>query len=522
MTPQRWRLREQLAESRAIVTAWDRALALRWPWLLHAGLLLIATFAVRQIQFGNPVIQVDDQFYLLAADRMLHGAIPFVDIWDRKPVGLFLLYAAIRLLGGSGIIQYQIVATLFAAATAIMIARLAQRIGNGFVALCAGATYLLWLEWFGGDGGQTPVFYNALMVAAAMMVLAAIRPDVAPDRLRRLGSSAMLLVGISLQIKYSCVFEGVFFGLVLLHRSWRAADGVGRLLVDAAAWCGCALAPTLFAWLFYAAIGHGDAFVYANFMSIFERRHEPIAELRVNLSRILRNSMILTIPAIAGVWLARQPDPGSEAARTRAFVWGWFAAAWAALLLMGSYYDHYFLPVVVPVVLAAVPALTIPAIGPLLAIVILIYGSVAYNRIVLRNINARGGAAQVERLIALIEPQLRGGCLYVFDGEPILYYLTGACIPTRFAFPGHLNSIKERTAIGVDGEAELRRVLATEPTVIVVTRPSDRLRAAERYAIVDAVLVARYRFIGWVRVGRLMRTVYALKAQPAATPATGH
>ena len=511
MRPSQAELQQHLADIRAITGAWDRALAPRWPWLLHAGLLLIAAFAIRQIQFGNPIIQVDDQFYLLVGERMLHGALPFVDIWDRKPVGLFLLYAAIRLLGGDGIIQYQLVATLFAAATAFMIARLAQRIGNGFVALCAGAAYLLWIEWFGGDGGQTPVFYNALMVGAALVVLAAIRPELAQDRLRRLGCRAMLLVGLSLQIKYSCVFEGVFFGLVLLNRSWRVGDGAGRFLANGALWIGCALAPTLLAWLFYAAIGQNDAFVYANFLSIFERIHEPIAILRFNLSRIVRNSLILTIPAIAGVWLARQPAPDSEAAWTRAFVWGWFAAAWAGLLVMGSYYDHYFLPVIVPVVLAVVPALTVSGIGPLFAIVILVYGSVASDRVVNRNVKARGGETEVSRLVALIQPELRGGCLFVFDGEPILYDRTKACIPTRYAFPGHLNSIKEQTAIGVDGDAELKRVLATNPAVIVVTRPPDRLRAAERYAIVDAVLARRYRLVGGVQVGRLIRVVYALK-----------
>src|SRR5258706_182021 len=82
--------------------------------------------------------------------------------------------------------------------------------------LHAGIAYLLWIEWFGGDGGQTPVFYNALVVAAALAVLAAVRPDGPPGRLRRRGCGAMLLVGLALQIKYSCLFEGIFFGLVLL------------------------------------------------------------------------------------------------------------------------------------------------------------------------------------------------------------------------------------------------------------------------------------------------------------------
>jgi len=46
--------------------------------------------------------------------------------------------------------------------------------------------------------------------------------------------------------------------------------------------------------------------------------------------------------------------------------------------------------------------------------------------------------------------------------------------------------------------------------VIVVTQPPDRLRAPDRYAIVNAVLAERYHMVGGVKVGRLIRAVYAL------------
>ena len=108
------------------------------PRLSAAAFFLLLALLIRSPQFGNPVIQVDEQFYLLVGDRMWHGALPFVDVWDRKPWGLFALYAAIRLLGGEGIIQYQVVATLFAAATAWMIWRLARRVAPDRGAIFAG------------------------------------------------------------------------------------------------------------------------------------------------------------------------------------------------------------------------------------------------------------------------------------------------------------------------------------------------------------------------------------------------
>ena len=92
-------------------------------------LLLVIAFAIRARDFGNPIIHVDEQYYLLVGDRMLHGAVPYIDIWDRKPVGLFLIFAAIRLLPGDGILAYQLVATLVAAATASLVASGGRRLG---------------------------------------------------------------------------------------------------------------------------------------------------------------------------------------------------------------------------------------------------------------------------------------------------------------------------------------------------------------------------------------------------------
>lgn len=62
------------------------ALVLRAPWL------------------GDPLFHADEQFYLLMGDQLWHGVLPYVDLWDRKPLGLFLIYAAARALPGNGVL----------------------------------------------------------------------------------------------------------------------------------------------------------------------------------------------------------------------------------------------------------------------------------------------------------------------------------------------------------------------------------------------------------------------------------
>ena len=179
-------------------------------WRVALLLLAIAIIARTQT-FGSPTIEFDEQFYLLVGDRMLSGAIPYVDIWDRKPIGLFLIFAAIRTLGGDGFFAYQIVATLFAAATAWFIHAFAKRGGAAdFGAICAGAGYILWLNLLQGEGGQASVFYTLPMVAAAWLT---VKATAKPRALMLLGAGAMILAGLAIQIKYTAVVEGILFGV---------------------------------------------------------------------------------------------------------------------------------------------------------------------------------------------------------------------------------------------------------------------------------------------------------------------
>jgi hypothetical protein len=261
-------------------------------------------------------------------------------------------------------------------------------------------------------------------------------------------------------------------------------------------------------WLAYAAFGHGQVFAYANFLSIFHRVEEPAVELRGRLGGIVARTLILIVPALAAPWL--HPVVSEEEKRTYRFVWGWFAASWVGLLLFGSYYLHYALPLLVPTAALLIRALSLPVLGPVLALLTVINGFAGSERRLSQDIATRGGKGDVARLVADIRQNLRGGCLYVYDGDAILYHLAHACFLTRYVFPTHLNSVKEAGALDVDSVIALRRVLAAGPTVIVTWWPHDALREPSHNAIVDAVLSRRYHLVDSVRVGNRWKRVYSL------------
>jgi 4-amino-4-deoxy-L-arabinose transferase-like glycosyltransferase len=481
-----------------LAPAWRDALA-----------MLAIAFLLRCWWFGNPVVQVDEQFYLLVGDRLLHGLIPYVDIWDRKPIGLFLLYAGMRLLGGDGIVQYQLVATLFAGATAFLVARLARHIASPWAARMAGAASLVFTIVFDGAGGQAPVFYNPLVAGAALLVLHALALPPGEDRgFVARGAAAMALIGIALQIKYTALFEGVTMGLVLLWAARRRGIEA-QLPAVATLWIGVALLPTLAAFAAYAAAGHGDAFFYANFVSIGDRP----GTAALQLGKRVAAAMALGLPLIGAAAVGlRARQRGADARRARLFLLVWLIGAVIGFFAIGSLFKHYFLPLVTPLAVLAAPAFDVGRrarwwrAGAVLAI-----GLVLAAGISLQRSRVRGGEQHIADVVAAIRPHLTDR-LFVYDGEPILYLLTGAELASPYAFPNHLNQTKEAPAIGVDQAAEVRRVMASRPSVVVMTDRPGRDRNPATWAIMRGALARDYAQVGAIRVHRKTRLVYALKA----------
>jgi 4-amino-4-deoxy-L-arabinose transferase-like glycosyltransferase len=483
---------------------------------LLAALLLVVAIAARAAQFGNPVVQVDDEFYLLTGDRMLHGALPYVDIWDRKPVGLFLIYAAIRFLGGAGVLQYQLVAVLFAAATGFVVARIARNLAGPHGAAAAGVVYILYLGMFGGEGGQSPVFYNLFVALAAWAMTDIARRPGFGMRAFALGMAAMLLAGVAMQVKYSAVFEGVFFGLALLWFGWQRGVGRGLLAAMGAAWIAAALLPTAAAWGYYAAIGHGDAFVQANFLSILDRSSDGFGITLKRFGWIALCLAPLGIAAWLGKGLAR---PVGE--DVRRLLQGWAIAAILGVLLFGTFFDHYALPLIAPLCVLAAAWFGDGEAGLVLASAntrIRIPAGVAMMALItglsllLINDNRRdrGWGPQVEKMADYIRPQLKD-CLYVFDGEPSLYQLTGSCLPTRWPFPSHLGLSRESRALGIEPLAEIRRIMANKPQFVVAsTRPDPDLNP-KALDYMTTLLARDYVPALEVPVGSRSRIVYRRK-----------
>ncbi|MEG3174930.1 hypothetical protein U1872_01710 [Sphingomonas sp. RB3P16] len=463
-------------------------------------MIWFVAFACRALQFGNPVIQIDEQFYLLAGDRLLHGALPFVDIWDRKPFGLFALYAAIRALGGSGILQYQIVATLFAAATATAIAQIALRLSGPRGATIAGLVYLLFILSSGGDGGQAPVFYNLPVALAALAVLKLQECTTIDRRAVGWGCLAMALVGVAVQIKYTVLFEGLFFGLCLLVLAWRRGARLVPVALLALLWCAIALLPTALVLGFYWQRGVLDQLVFANFLSVFQRSPHGL-----NLpARILRIALHIALPAVVAGWAMRVRSPNRPA---QWLVCAWLLAALAGVAVFGTYHAHYALPLFVPLAAAGAPLYGNRAAGLRLGrrhlslgALVLLVGGVLGLATMIGTRHSRGTGAAVYAAAQRVGTAPLG-CIFVFSGDPILYHLTNSCLPTAFLFPTFLSETQDSVSLGIDPIAELQRILRARPAYIFTHERPPVEALPQAWAIMRGTLRRDYHLVFRHRAG---------------------
>jgi len=466
----------------------ERASHDRWSkdWLAIL-VIVAAAIATRAVTFGNPLVDMDDQFYWLVGRSWLQGHWPIVDIWDRKPVGLFLLYAALARISSS-ILAVQLAALLFAAGTAVLVRAAAVRIASPRAALLAALVYLLFLPPFWGQSGQSPVFYNLFIAGAAVLLLKA-SETVQPTSIRRHAYGAMLLSGIALVMKQVSVAEGICFGLaflVLLHRSGEPRQ---RIAITGAAMIGVALLPTVLGAMLFALRGTGaiEAYVQASYVSIFTKTPGAGTSILAGLAYLLLFGGPLFIAVAIGL---RSPPHARSERLAYEFIAFWIGAAIIGYLLVPNFFPHYALPLLVPLSVMSARAFDRP-IGNLL-FAALVFSCLLTGRLTDYAGNARA-IRDYEQLEATIDAARGGGCIYIANGPVSLYLAAPDCGVTPFLFPYHLTLATESTAVGIPQDAEIDRIFAARPAV-VITQDNKRKKQSEAVrTALDRQLTAGYR-----------------------------
>ncbi|UYY60160.1 hypothetical protein [Sphingomonas sp. S2-65] len=463
----------------------------RFSWRLPsqnmqlALLLLAAAFLIRLPQFGNSLFGEDEQFYLLVGERMLHGSVPYVDIWDRKPFGLFALFASFWLINSDGFLVAQTAATLSAASTAFVIALIACRFTNVAAAAGAGIFYLLLLSVLGGDAAQTPVFYNLLIVTAAWLILPTNHALDGRQDMKR-AMAAMLLCGIAIQIKTNAVFEGVCFGCWLMVRMWGRVP-VALLLQRATAFAVIGLAPTLMVAAGYAWIGHFDSWWFANMVSQLQKEGGLSPDA---LQRLLGLAPSLVMLAVVGILGTLRLKPSG----TRTFLVAWAMCAFADTFVLGNFWRHYTLPFTIPAAILSAPLFAMPRVG--LAVFLSLSAWPLVDSQIFDRIDEAQGRDVLNTTLAAIPSDAPTQCLLGYEVPAAYYVLTHACLVTPYLFIDQLRSSAEAPALPVPAHLALRQALQRRPgTILTVANSHWAMRNHTNDALLAKTLRQEYRLI---------------------------
>jgi hypothetical protein len=461
------------------------AVPVRADWLAAAALALV-TLATRAIWFGDPVADFDEQIYSLIGWRMTHGDLPFVEVWDRKPFGLFAIFALAHALFGPGPLGYQIVACVAALIGALFVYALARPLVDRVSATIAGTLYLMLMAAYGSYSGQSEIFHAPMMLAMLWLLRDRERPDFA-----RRATVAMLLGGIALQIKYTVLPQCLFFGAYALYGEWRNGASAARLARRVAVFALMGILPTALVALLYLALGHFDQFWFANFVSFFERTPAPGGRLRSDLYVALTPLALLIG---LGLYAALRLNPPRDWRLYGLFA-GWTLASFATIVLPATVYLYYYGALVPAAVLMAVQLIDVRAPGRFVPAVFLLLGAGYILDLPYRYAHSQNERRTEARLSDAIAPYVgaKRDCLYVFDGPAALYRTTGTCRPTRYLYPDHLNNGLEIHSLEVDQPTEIARILALRPGVIVTANHYMTMQRKENLALIHRATETDYR-----------------------------
>ncbi len=444
--------------------------------LLYLGVCLVTRGGI----FGDWNYECDDQFYALVGQRLLHGATLYVDIWDRKGPLLYLIYAGVAWLSRS-VIAYQLAALLATVWGGWSIAGIAQRLTDARAGTCAGLAWCLLVLPLGGSNGQSEIFYEPLMIAAAASLLAE-HERLAQGRLSLRLIAGFACAGLAITCKQAAAIEVGFFGLVALAIQLRGSAGLGRTLINTTALAFIAALPLALCAGWYWHAGHFDALWQALVTSNLHRGYMPTDE---RWHRLLTATMLLAVPlgfAVLGAINLRKTVLRDELA----FVLVWCLVAIGAILAYPNIYSHYLLTALPPLCVLASGLyrqgkLGLIALAGLALTVLPATGAVKWAD------RARSRQASQE-LVAYLRQVTPDHRLLVWGFPSYLYALTSSPPPSPLAFPPHLFDASEAHATGRDQAKDVARILAGRPETVVVQDPlpSSPLNAA------SVALVQRY------------------------------
>lgn len=489
----------------APATTWRRELA----WL---GAFLGAAALLRSSTFFQSQVGTDEALYLTIARGLLHGQLPYVDLIDNKPPGIYLLFALAQVVLGQNVLAMRLLACLFNALSCLLLLRIGRTMRSEAVGAIAALLYLFFSLGNYGLEANTELFYTPFVLAGFLaLVYRPLADGSAPTPASCFWGG--LSLGCALEIKYVVVFDTLAVALLLWAQTRRHAPGLPALARRAGPFCAGFLLPFALFLGFYAAVGHRSEFLDYNLRANLTHRTDTAFAPLYLMGRLkdqVRENLLLWVGTVCAGGLALARRAGTDAherSGLRATLL-WFACAILGVSFTKTFYRHYFaqlLPAqcLLTALVIGVATRELRAFERGLALVLVLVvpltdvayrpladgAKLAYFHVLKRQPTWHDTPAEIA---AYLRPRVPAGrTIYVADYKAIINYLVPAApLPSRYMLPEFLNDPHFAKVARVDALAELDAIMEKRPLFVVRRREgrNEFYQRLDRYLRADYVL----------------------------------
>lgn len=491
------------------------------------GFFFILACLFRLPAFFLSVIDPDDSVYLLMARSLLDGSPPYIEVWDHKPPGIYLLFLISQVVLGKSIFAIRMLACVAVACTSYVLYRLGKiLVKDGTkLGLIAGILYITFSSRGGALTSNTEIFYIPFVTVSFYLLfswdlfLSEFRER--PNYLRLL--TIGLLMGLALQIKQVVIFDllalTIILTVIIYTRTKPNTKHLAQTLMKAYAFFSIGvLSPLLLILTYFAVTGYIDIYIHSNFLAniAYGQVEYPSFPhlMSILLKRFDRYLLLWFCLFAMPIYFLFTKDTDHKEKKKMLFVAAWLSAGFLSLIYTKRLWNYYFLQLLPSLSLISSYMITrlflSDKVKSRISTALILFIILGQSIVQIQPEFLRTATICYYRYIqgidhwgdtpAKVSSYLRqhideGDYIYVVDHEPIIYYLSHAKTPTKFVLPWWIVAAKNSSSfLGVDPIQELRSILSKHPLYIIKMRgfPSWNNLNMEFYAELDKFIQRDY------------------------------
>ncbi|MCF8234239.1 MAG: glycosyltransferase family 39 protein [Bacteroidales bacterium] len=439
---------------------------------------LIAALILKMFTFFYSVIDIDESTYLIIGKEVFNGNWLYVDYYDTKPPGIFLIFGLIEYLTGSGIFFSRLVASLLVGLSAFLLYKLKfQLSGNSRASIFTGLTYLILASMYRFTfAANTEVFFIFFTIWAFYIFFTGTK-----NSRFFIGG---LIAGLGFMIKYVVAFDMLAYGLLLVFLVIKGRMKFLEMLKTGALILAGLLLPLAAVALVYLSIGQFDALLRFSFG--FLMNYGQSSQIN-NYGAFLSDIHLKYLPAFLLFYFLLFQNVKSMLKEPFSFFkLAWVVMVFLSIFLLKRENIHYFMQLFPVVAFVLGDLFIIPnRLGSYMFRhktqiafwglgLLLITNLINQSYYIFREDRPAKVAAYLEKHMD------EDDVIYISGYKHIIYYLLDRSPPTPFVHPTLFAYKHHIESLDIDTKLEIGKVLKQKPEFIIY-RIDNYLHTWEEY-----------------------------------------